>query len=132
MTGGNYIISSNEQSMYTASDTSAWLFNIGLILITIPILNFIVYPLLRDYTPNMQKRIGLGYVLAIMSPLVLLIITVVGHIQLAESGVDTSRSCLFVQDSHIHLPINSWLTLLPHLLVSFAEVFAMISSELYA
>ena len=127
---GTFVISSGTDNSCTFSDTFTWSFNIGLILLVVPILNFVVFPLLREYTPNMQKRIGMGYILAILSPLTLLIISSMGYVMLTAAGEDPSHSCFLHESaSQVHIPINSWTVLLPHLVISLAEVFVMISSE---
>lgn len=133
---GSFIVPNTDKTC-SFSDSSVWVFNIATILIAIPILNQCVFPFLREYTPNMRKRIGVGYVMTILSPFILLIISIVGYAQLSSRGEsgNATMSCMFVQNStnsssNVKLPINSLFTLLPHLTVSLAEMFAIVAGKL--
>ena len=49
---------------------------------------------------------------------------------LTEAGEEASHSCFLHETApQVHIPINSWTVLLPHLVISLAEVFVMISGE---
>ena len=128
MQGNPFVITNSSANSCTFLDSWSWLFNVGPIIIFIPILNFVIFPLLREYTPNMQKRIGIGYILAILSPLSLLIISSMGYVMLTAAGEDASRAC-FLNKPQFHIPINHWTVLLPHLVISLSEVFVMVPSE---
>ena len=115
------------------SESSVWILNIGVIIIFIPFLNFCLYPLVRDYMPNMQKRIGIGHILALSSPTVLLTLSAIG-VGMLRLGPGVTQSCMFESSEHHHhrhiLPINSHYVILPHITISLAEVLVIVSSEL--
>ena len=128
----------------TVSDSFVWIVNIAVILITIPVLNQCIFPFLRNYTPNMLKRIGIGYILTILSIIALLLITLVGqaivprHERLTNVMYNSTQGCMFTEKDMVHptpgfvyLPINSFLTVIPHVIVSLAEVFFSVSSKSY-
>ena len=135
---GSFVLPTHDKNnVCSLTDDSVWLFNIGLILITIPILNQCVFPFLREYTPNMQKRIGLGYILTILAPFLLLILSSVGYgiLNSRGQGHKATMSCMFNENAttppggHVLLPVPSELVLLPHATVSIAEVFVIVASE---
>ena len=123
----------------TVSDSFVWIVNIAVILITIPVLNQCIFPFLRNYTPNMLKRIGIGCVLIIFSVGALFLITLVGQSVLQHNGklLEATNSCMFTEDDMDHpgtefifLPVNSFLAMIPQVLLSLAEVFVNVSSKL--
>ena len=62
------------------------LVNISTIIITIPIVNHIVIPLLDVYTPNMRKRIGIGIFLVIPTAISLALIEGYGYGNVSTTG----------------------------------------------
>lgn len=123
------------------SDSFFWIVNIAVILITILLLNQCIFPLLRNYTPNMLKRIGIGYVLTILSVITLLVITFVGQDILEQKNFNHTAhmytQCMFtdknMEDPHsdfVFLPINSFVSVIPHGLLSIAEVFFSVTSKI--
>ena len=129
-----------------SSDTSAWIVNIIVIIAFIPILNHIVIPLLREFTPNMLKRMGIGYIAAVITPLMLAVVNGVGHHLLVKQhhsnsslsslsdaispNDNSSAYCMFT-DSGVVVPISSWVIILPHLTITITEIFVNISSKFY-
>lgn len=115
------------------SDSSVWVVNISVITLAIPIINYCLYPFLREYTPNMRKKIGIGHILTFLSPLVFLILSSVGFTNLVNVGFGeaATNSCMFNPlPSDIKNPISSVYILIPHILISLAEIFVIVSSKL--
>ncbi len=106
------------------SCTSVWVVNIVFIVLAIPVINYCLYPFLREYTPNMQKRIGIGHFLVFLSPFFLLILSSVGFAHVGSQSEVATHSCM-----PIHLGISSYYILIPHVLASLAEIFIVISSK---
>lgn len=100
--------------------SAQWGTNILTIIIVIPILNQVVYPCLREYTPNMLKRIGIGYFLALISPLIMALIEGFGH--------HVNKQCMFVNHD-VSMETSAWLILIPQTTINLAEVFIAVSSE---
>jgi len=114
-------------------ESSVWIGNIVLIVLAIPFINFVLYPFLREYAPNMLKRIGIGHFLAICSPLSLLIASSIGYHTLKHFRSDALESCMFMEDSwdlHGELPVSHFFVLLPQALISIAEILIIVSSKL--
>ena len=114
-----------------------WILNVVTVLITIPILNQCLFPFLREYRPNILQKILIGYWLAILSYVSMLAIVEVGESVLHHSGhyANSTRECIFSvanfdnEPDYIKLPINSWTIIVPHILMSVAEVFINISCK---
>jgi len=85
------------------------LVNVLTIMILIPLLNHIVYPLLDNYTPNMRKRIGIGTFLAI--PLAVSLVLIEGFE--VHTGLDAS--------------VQIYSFIFPAVLLSVSEVFAYVT-----
>ena len=113
------------------SPTSVWIFNVVIILISIPILDQCIYPYLRQYTPNMLKRFGISYVLLIVSASIFCVYETIGHHALSQGSSDSSQSCMFDSGSEgggdMHMHMSAWLTLLPIGLLSFGEIFLKVT-----
>ena len=111
------------------TEFSVGLVNVAGILLTIPLLDKLVFPCLREYTPNMLKRIGIGYSFSILSPIALLVIEGVGHHQPGLS-MNATQQCMFKETDVPSdlLELSSAWVLLPHLLITLTEVFTFISS----
>ena len=106
----------------SVSGNTYWLVNSLTILVVLPILNQFVFPCLREYTPSLLKRIGIGYILSAASLLILMI--------LIHAGQEVSNDCLFSQKKYQEtLRLSSWLLLVPLILISLSEVFVNLSSE---
>ncbi len=126
---GSYVISNQLLSSCNISDSYVWVVNIACIAIAIPIINYVLYPFLREYTPNMRKRIGIGHILTFLSPLVFLVLSSVGFSILSDKEA-ASNLCMFSSlMASGRLPISSIYILIPHILISLAEVFIIVSSE---
>ena len=126
---GSYITVSQE----CEGDSSVWIVNAAFIWVAIPVINYFLYPFLREYSPNMRKRIGIGHILAFLSPLVFLVLSSVGFSTLTQQGHGgaATNSCIFNSSSlevSTTLPISSVYILIPHLLISLAEIFIIVSS----
>ena len=113
-----------------STQSVAWLLNVVSILVIIPLLDKLVFPCLREYTPNMLKRIGIGYFLSILSPLILLVLEGVGHHQ-SELSVNTTQQCMF-KETQVSgadpLELSSAWVVLPHFFITLTEIFIYISS----
>ena len=99
-------------------DNFVLMLNIVTILVLIPLLDQCVYPCLQEHTPNMLKRIGLGYILLILSAGVLCTYEGIGNV-----------GCMFITDKSSSL--NSWLALLPTLTVAIAEVYVKVTGMIH-
>ena len=113
-----------------STQSSVWLLNVVSILLIIPLLDKIVFPCLREYTPNMLKRIGIGYFISIISPLTLLVLEGVGHHQSGPS-VNTTQQCMFKETqvpAADPLELSSAWVVLPHFFITLTEIFIYISS----
>ena len=113
-----------------------WILNVVVILITVPILNLGLIPFLREYRPSILQKIVIGYLLAIFSYISMLAIIEVGESMLHHSGhyENSTRECIFIADfdndpDYIKLPVRSWTIIVPHILISVAEVFINISCK---
>ena len=102
-------------------DNFVLMLNIVTILVLIPLLDQCVYPCLQERTPNMLKRIGLGYILLIFSAIVLCTYEGIGN---ADCMLVTSKSSSLI-------PLNSWLALLPTITATIAEVFVNVTGTLH-
>ena len=114
------------------SPTSVWIFNIVTIMIAVPLIDQCLYPCLRQYTPNMLKRFGVSYVLLIVSAGILCLYETIGHHTLPHSLSGPTQSCMFRDGSSESgeggdLHMSAWLTILPIVLVSFAEIFLKVT-----
>ena len=85
------------------------LVNVVTIMIIIPLLNHIVYPLLDNYTPNMRKRIGIGTFLAI--PVAVSLVLIEG----------------FEVHARLDASVQIYSLILPAVLLSISEVFAYVT-----
>ena len=113
-----------------STQSSVWLLNVVSILLIIPLLDKIVFPCLREYTPNMLKRIGIGYFLSILSPLILLVLEGVGHHQSELSG-NATQQCMFNETqvpAADPLELSSAWVVLPHFFITLTEIFYYTSS----
>ena len=118
----------SHRSTCAVSDSAGWSLNIIAILIIIPILNYLVFPCLREYTPNMLKRIGLGYIFALLAPLMLMVMETIAHHQ----GGGMANTCMFL-DNEINgtndkLKLSAWFVLFPHMSITLTEIFVFVSS----
>ena len=105
--------------------------NILTIIVVVPILDQIVYPILREYTPSLLKRIALGYAFTFITPVLLLIYEHVGHHNSVLTATMAGRQCIFNgSDPDVdQLQLSSYFVLIPYILFSLGEIFVNISSE---
>ena len=116
------------------SDKFTFTFNSVTILFIIPLLVHIIYPFLREYVPNMLKRIGLGFFLASISVLMSLFLSAEG------TKRDHSSSCMFTanfssweeRNSYSNNPAPDYLIMIPHFFYTMAEIFINVTSKSYA
>ena len=130
------------------SDQLVLLVNVVLVLTFIPFLNSLLYPFLREYMPNMVKRMGLGSILATVAQLSLLIISGIGslrkftgsHSQCAfswnytsdtpvELGTDGAGYAYTDGGGYVYSPVSEYYMLIPLVFVTVAEVFINITSK---
>ncbi len=78
----------------------------------------------------MLKRIGLGYILALSSPLLLMVLEGVGHHQSGLSA-NITETCMFIttEQSSNSLEVSSWFILFPYTAINLAEVFIFVSCK---
>ena len=114
----------------TPSELTVWVFNTVTILIFIPILDQCVYPCLREYVPNMLKRIGLGYLILLFSTIVLVLYETIGyHVDVPATRDSNTTSCMFDKTQPVEVvSMSSWLILVPYVFIALAEVFVMVTS----
>ena len=106
-------------------------FNVWTILVAIPIIDQFIYPLLRQFAPNMLKRFGMSYVLLICSVGVLCLIEIVGHIndqQAANCMFAKEHKCTHHED-HSVMPLSAYLILVPVIMASVAEIFLKVTGQ---
>ena len=120
--------------------TFTWSLNIAVILIFIPVLNQCLVPFLREYRPNTRKKIAIGYTLVVLASVSMMAIVgagelELGHMHTADHRVKNSTRemmCLFTDMDKAGwdaIPVSSWVMIVPHFLVSLAEVFINISCK---
>lgn len=107
-----------------------WIVNVLTIVSVVPLLDQVVIPILREYSPSLLKRIGLGYIATVMTPVLLLVFEHVGHHD-AALPANVTAQCMFVDgDFDVEtLQLSSYVVILPYLLLSLGEIFVNISSE---
>ena len=107
--------------------------NILTIIVVVPILDQIVYPILREYTPSLLKRIALGYAFVFITLILLLIYEPVGHHNSVLTAAVASQ-CIFAGSDRdvAQLQLSSYFVLIPYMLLSLGEIFVNISGELIA
>ena len=115
-----------------------WAFNVWTILVAIPIIDQFIYPILRQFAPNMLKRFGMSYVLLICSVGVLCLLEIVGHIndQQDRPG-DSAANCMFTakehnsthHEDHSVMPLSAYLILVPVIMASIAEIFLKVTGQ---
>lgn len=121
------------------SNSFVWIFNITGVLVLIPLLNHTLLPFLQEYAPTMLKKIGMGSFILALSPLLLLVITSIGHANVSvnetvtfiDHGEMNATRCMF-DDVVTSLPVSLWALVPPFLLVSAAEILVNVSSKLVA
>jgi len=103
-----------------------YVFSYTLIVVSVPVYHFLVYPLLYKYSPSMLKRTGIGLLITFTSLLSYLVMDVVGH---AESpGVGCMFNDTINLTSSTHLQISSAWVLIPQLLIGVGDMLAFVSS----
>ena len=104
-----------------------WVFNVIPIVIIIPAINYGLLPFLREYSPTMIMKIGIGIITLILSLCVLLGLIVYGYIEYSK---DTPLVCMFSanvssttdEDISNPLPVPSLVLILPYSIVALAEI----------
>lgn len=118
------------------SDRFSLLFNVSLILLLVPIVNSVLHPFLREYMPNMLKRIGVGSIMALLSLFSIVFISAAGNKRhWAYSRHD--EQCMFsanfsdatVQDRYDYSHVSEFYVIIPQVLITLAEIFIHITSE---
>ena len=109
--------------------------NVVMVLIIIPLLNSIVYPFLREYMPNMVKRIGLGAIFAVLAQLSMLILSGVGSRR--DFGAGRHDQCAFFTNftnitatkEYVYSSVPEYYALIPLFLITLAEILVNITSK---
>ena len=115
------------------SDKFATASNVIFVLLLIPILNFVLYPFLREYMPNMLKRIGMGVFLALLAQVSILAVSGAGTRRESSAG-----QCMFsadftnstIQEEYEFSRVSEFCALLPHVLITIAEVLINVTSKI--
>ena len=114
----------------------SWILNVAVVLVTILFLNHCVVPFLREYRPNMLKKIGIGYMLVILTSVCILAIIGAGENGLRHDGRhgyrNATQMCIFSdlnERGYVKLPIHYGMIVIPHILISMAEVFINVSCK---
>ncbi len=77
----------------------------------------------------MLKRIGIGYLFAILAPLLLAVIETIAHHQDGNSS-RLVNMCMFLNSSAgDELRLSAWVVLVPYMAISFTEIFIFVSSR---
>lgn len=112
--------------------------NVSLVLLLIPLLNFIIYPFLREYMPNMLKRIGLGVLLAVLAQFAVLAMSGVGSRRTWINNT-SHEQCMFSTNFNRSTPlvydysnVSEFYVLLPHLLITVAEILVNVTSKTHS
>ena len=113
-------------------DKFASAFNVTLLLILIPVLNFVLYPFLREYMPNMLKRIGMGVFLALLTQVSILAVSGEGSAHRASH-----EQCMFsanfsnhdIREAYQYSTVSEFYALLPQILITIAEVLINVTSK---
>ncbi len=113
-------------------DEFSFISNVALVLLLIPVLNFLLFPFMREYMPNMLKRIGMGVVLTLLAQVSILAVSRAG-----AHRDRTVQQCMFhdnfsnstaVKD-YQYTSVSEYYVLLPHVLLTVAEVLVNITSK---
>ena len=107
---------------------SYWVFNPPFIVLSIPIFEFLIYPLLsrRGLFPRTLRRIGAAICFTLVALFVFLVIDVVGHTN-NEKAV-----CMFLYESDSSLPkvkLSGWVVMVPIVLATIAEMMGNIGGK---
>ncbi|CAI8051360.1 Solute carrier family 15 member 4 [Geodia barretti] len=126
-----------HMSNHCSFTLNEWAFNVWTILVAIPIIDQFIYPILRQFAPNMLKRFGMSYVLLICSVGVLCLLEIVGHIN--DQQGDSAANCMFAtanakehkcthHEDHSVMPLSAYLILVPVIMASIAEIFLKVTA----
>lgn len=96
-----------------------------MIIIGIPVYEFVIYPLFHNYIPSMLKRVGIGIAVAVVSIFVQLMIDVVGH---AKTDLQSNQTLCIFSSGNATLNIDYQWTVLPYILNGFVRMLIYISS----
>jgi hypothetical protein len=107
--------------------------NVFVVLITIPILNNILYPFLREYLPSMMKRLGVGSALLFLSVFSMVIISAVGSRRISEQNdiqcmfaANFSNTAVLKEYSYSEVP-GSFIAI-PQVFITLAEILIHVTS----
>ena len=80
MEGGSLLVFSAVLLKHCTFDSNfTWILNVVVILVAIPLLNLCVVPYLREYRPNMLKKIAIGYLFVVLTSVCMLVIILAGE-----------------------------------------------------
>ena len=97
-----------------------------LIVVSVPIYHFLVYPFLYKYSPSMLKRTGIGLLIGFTSLLAYIVLDVVGHAKSPAVGCMFNNSLNLTSSDH--LQISSAWVLVPQFFLGVGDMLALISS----
>ena len=98
------------------------------IIILIPIMDQLIFPFLRDFTPSTLKRIGIGWASLVLVSFISMLYEAVKYDQ--SHNEDKCMFNLHEGDSTSSLSLSFWLFLLPQFLLSVSFMLIKTSSKL--
>lgn len=109
------------------NDSVYYLFNPPIIVVSLLIFEFLMYPFLKGYFFSTLKRIGAGVFLTLASLSSFLVMVLFG--EYASGG----KVCIFngINESSFQLPVSSWVLLLPIALSTVAEMLGIIGGVIH-
>lgn len=96
-----------------------WLVNTACIIVVIPLLELVIFPILDEFTPSMLKIIGISFLLLMAATFFQIAIEAVAHIN--HTNFSTVQ-CMFSAKIANTSSTSSAVLMVPILLASVAEV----------
>ena len=91
-------------------------------IIALPVYELVVYPLIHKYILSMSSRVGIGYLLGLVTVVGSLVVSLLAHKKGSE------LQCTFYA-SEEQLDVSEWSLLVPLLVSSFGEMLVFIPGE---
>ena len=116
--------------IFTDTGKFIYVLNAFLVLMAVPVINNILYPFLREYLPNMRKRIGVGSLLSVLSVLSAFILSVIGS---TRDRTHQEYQCMFftdnVQKDYDFSPVSGYYVIISLVLITIGEIFINVTCE---
>lgn len=103
------------------------LINLAIIVVFIPIMDQLIFPFLRDFTPSTLKRVGIGFASLVLASFIsMLYETVNYHVS------HSNYKCMFNLNTSLDntLSVPFWMFLLPQFLLSLSRILIITSGRL--